>query len=597
MRQFDGPPTSFWPAFLEALGRLAGADSASVFIRAGGVEWKPVAHVPKKAGVGVELRESGLAVADLGDRALLEGMFSETLKLHGGRSAELLVVNVTPPESATVVVALLVLPRCSEAEMERILERVRLGRDTPAIYAQRRRLVRAEEDIESFASTLDLLRVMDSRKRYLETVMTLCNEGAARFRCERVSVGWLEKGDVRLQGISHTEKFEKKMAAIRELEEVMEEALDQDSDIIVPVPDGSDGISRTHELFAKAQGGGSVASFPLRSGENAVGVLTMERAEGAFDEAELRSLRLLGDQVVTRLGDLKKHDRWFGARMWAATREGAAKLVGVEKTGWKMVGLAAAIALAVLIFGGATYRVEAPFILKSDTLAQVPAGFNGYIAEVHYRLGDEVKEGDVLIRLDTRQLLLEEAGALAEQRKHRSEMQRAEAEGELAQMRIAGALAEQAAAKLELTRFRLAQGEITAPFDGVVVEGDLRERIGSPVEQGEVLLKVARLDEMYAEGKIDERNLNLVGAGGGGQIAFASEPETKFSVAIERIEPLAVAEEAGSVFIVRCTFPGGPEEWWRPGMSGLCKIDTTRRSYLWMLTHKTVDFLRMKFWW
>jgi RND family efflux transporter MFP subunit len=438
---------------------------------------------------------------------------------------------------------------------------------------------------------------MDARKRYLETVMTLCNEAAARFRCERVSVGWLEKGDVRIQGISHTEKFEKKMAAIRKLEEVMEEALDQDSDIVVPVPDGADAISRTHESFSKEQGGTNVASFPLRSADGPVGVLTLERADDPFDDAELRSGRMLSDQVVTRLGDLKKHDRWFGARAWVAVREGAAKLVGVENTGWKLVGLVAAVALAVLIFGGSTYRVEAPFILKSDTLAQVPAGFSGYIAEVNYRLGDEVKEGQVLIRLDTRQLLLEEAGALAEEKKHRSEMQRAEAEGELAQMRIAAALADQAAAKLELTRFRLSQGEIKAPFDGVVVEGDLRERIGSPVEQGEVLMKIAKLDEMYVEGKVDERNLDLISSGGGGEIAFASEPENKFGVEIERIEPLAVADEEGNIFIVRCTFPEGVQDWWRPGMSGLCKINTQRRSYLWMLTHKTVDFLRMKLWW
>jgi hypothetical protein len=42
---------------------------------------------------------------------------------------------------------------------------------------------------------------------------------------------------------------------------------------------------------------------------------------------------------------------------------------------------------------------------------------------------------------------------------------------------------------------------------------------------------------------------------------------------------------------------GSPEEWWRPGMTGICKINAGDRSLLWILTHRTVEFLRMALWW
>jgi hypothetical protein len=32
-------------------------------------------------------------------------------------------------------------------------------------------------------------------------------------------------------------------------------------------------------------------------------------------------------------------------------------------------------------------------------------------------------------------------------------------------------------------------------------------------------------------------------------------------------------------------------------MSVLCKVDVERRSLWWILTHRTVDFLRLKLWW
>jgi hypothetical protein len=32
-------------------------------------------------------------------------------------------------------------------------------------------------------------------------------------------------------------------------------------------------------------------------------------------------------------------------------------------------------------------------------------------------------------------------------------------------------------------------------------------------------------------------------------------------------------------------------------MTGVAKIEAGRRSYLWIATHRLVDFLRLKLWW
>ncbi|NIP96792.1 MAG: GAF domain-containing protein, partial [Akkermansiaceae bacterium] len=105
----------------------------------------------------------------------------------------------------------------------------------------------------------------------------------------RVSLGWLVKGNMRLQAISHTEKIEKKMRAVLNLEEVMEEALDQDEEVVFPAPAGSDCITRCHERFAEEQSAVHIVSLPLRVADEPVAVLTLERASDPFDEAELHS--------------------------------------------------------------------------------------------------------------------------------------------------------------------------------------------------------------------------------------------------------------------------------------------------------------------
>ncbi len=55
--------------------------------------------------------------------------------------------------------------------------------------------------------------------------------------------------------------------------------------------------------------------------------------------------------------------------------------------------------------------------------------------------------------------------------------------------------------------------------------------------------------------------------------------------------------DGGNVFLVRCAFEGAAPEWWRPGMSGLVKLNVEKRTLFWIVTHRTTDFLRMKLWW
>ena len=40
-----------------------------------------------------------------------------------------------------------------------------------------------------------------------------------------------------------------------------------------------------------------------------------------------------------------------------------------------------------------------------------------------------------------------------------------------------------------------------------------------------------------------------------------------------------------------------PQPWWRPGMTGLARIDVGQRSIAWILTHRMLDNLRLLLWW
>jgi multidrug resistance efflux pump len=303
------------------------------------------------------------------------------------------------------------------------------------------------------------------------------------------------------------------------------------------------------------------------------------------------------DQASRRLSDLKKYDRWFGARLVAATREQLANVVGPEHTWTKIAAICLTAVVAVLFLVPVNYRVEGNFIVRSDDVSYITAPFEGYINDVSARTGDIIESGGKLLSLDTSELLLEESAALADMNRYLREAEKARAAKGLGDMRIAQALADQAKARLDLIRYRLDRAVIRSPFQSVIVEGDLRERLKAPVKQGDALLKVAKLDTLYIEAQVDERDVHEILGRSKGEIAFVAQPKLKYPVRIEKIEPAASPNKDGNFFTVRCALLGSPQPWWRPGMSGVAKLSVEKRTLIWIIAHRTVDFLRLKLWW
>jgi len=588
LRFYSGAPRDFWPAFLHALAGHAGAVAGLILLRPEGQEWR-VAATQGQAAEVPPTTIAALAEAAERDRFAFERLKEGELGL--------IALRLESGEDSQACVAVLIT-RGRVANLQAVCGQLLLVADTPRLYQNHRRLQQADAELGQFTGALDLLLLLNAQTRYLAAAMTFCNELATRFRAQRVSLGWKEGRYVRLHALSHAELFERKMEVVQRLEAAMEETLDQDEEILWPAPPESGAITRDHAAFAEAERSPHLLSLPIRIDGQAEGVVLLERTEPAFGEREVRALRLLCDQAARRLADLKENHGWFGRRWVRSWRRGLSRLVGPEHT-WEKVGAAsAALLLAVLVFVQIPFRVEAPFMIRTEELVQMPAPFDGYLESVAVRVGDEVTQGQTLLKLDSRDLHVEEAANTADLARYRAEADQAQSEQRIGEMRVAMQRAEQARAGLDLVRYRLSRTELKSPFAGVVVGGnELHERLGAPVKRGEVLLKVTRLDALYAELKVDERDAHEIQAQAGGEIAFASRPDLKFPIRVERLEPSAVSESNGNVFLVRARFGEAPGAWWRPGMTGLAKVDAGRRSILWVLTHRAIDFLRLKLWW
>lgn len=535
--------------------------------------------------LAVKALESGRSLENLGP-----GILPETLDMAVG-------IRLQFQGGTDGCVAVFLIPNSTETKAAEALFRLALLADIPLDYQAQRNAQQPRADAEKFASVLDVLSQVNAEGRFLGALMALANGIASQLQCERVGIGWLESGYIRLKVLSRTERFEPKMAAVQSLEAAMEEALDQDEEIVWPQPDPARSVTRDHAAFAAAQGVRHLVSLPIRVAGKGVAVLTCERQSEPFPEVTLQQLRLVCDQLACRLSDLHASDRWFGSRWTHRLKKRLETWVGPQHT-WAKAGAIGATLLVVLLFLPVyPVRIEGNFIVRSEEQSYLSAPFDGFIQSAQVRPGDVLTNGATLMRFNTEQLELEESAAIADQTRYLREAEKARAARNLAEMRIAQAQADQAAARLGLVRHRISQATLKAPFNGVIVEGDLRQRIAAPVRQGDPLYKFARIDTLYVEAEISERDAHRMPPQATGEIAFVAQPDSKHPIQLLRLEPSAVPKETGNIFIVRAALTGPAQSWWRPGMSGLCKIDAGRGTLFWILTHRTVDFLRLHLWW
>jgi multidrug resistance efflux pump len=599
LRRFAGAPDQFWPRYLAAAGRLVAASRANIILRHPGEPPRlgKIANWASDDKTDRPVTIFNSKLSSIAEETFKGGKYHWSLESENIVEAHIVGINLPLPEGQPSCCALFLLTGVGIQQVKHAQRTLALIADVPSAYLAVQANQKTHRETLAFAVAMDIVAAVNNETRFIAASLAFANSLADRMRCERVSLGWLENDFVRVRTISRTEKFNRQMASVQAIEVALEECVDQNAELIWPAPAEFPLITRDTQKFAEDQKVSNVLSVPLRVDEKVVGAILCERQDGAFTQIEVEQVRLAADLVVRRLADLKEHDRWFGARALDSSRATLAKAVGPEKTWAKVligVGAAALIALLLPVW---KYRVEGTFVVRSDEVSYLTAPFDGYIKSVEARPGDRLAADAPLLHLNTQELEYEEAAAGADYTRYLREAEKARAAKNFAEMRIAQAQAEQSKARLDLVQRRITQSVLRTPFEGVVIEGDLRQRISAPVKQGDALLRLARLDNLYIEVEVPERDAHDVLSKTAGEISFVAQPKLKFPIQVTQFEPAAAVKDKKNVFLVRASVNGQPESWWRPGMTGIAKIDVDRRTLLWILTHRTVDFLRMYFWW
>lgn len=477
----------------------------------------------------------------------------------------------------------------------------------------RRQQANSDGDIrQRLIAALDLVAASLEHEHFGSAAKNFVTELATQLDCERVSLGFLRGKHgrhVQIVALSHSAQFGKQMNLTRSISAAMDEAMDQQTVIHYPVSEDTKSeleinyITREHEALATQHGAGTIVTIPLFRNGRVYAALCLERPKDkVFDTPTIELCRSVASVVGPVLQEKRSNDRWLIVKIAESFKNQLTRLLGPDYFVRKLVALGV---LAIVVF---FYQATGTFTIKAETVLEgaiqrvIVAPFDGYIANASMRAGDVVVEGDVLASLDDRELKLERLKWSSQKAQLNKQYDEALAKRDRAQINIVNAQIEQANAQLALIDDQLSRTQMSAPFAGFIISGDLSQSLGASVRRGDEMFVIAPLSEYRVILKVKERDIQEVHEGQMGDLVLASMTEDKFGFTVKRITPVTTAAEGQNYFRVEAEFTDAPQhqdsgmQLLRPGMEGVGKIKIDERRLIAIWTRNLIDWMRMWLW-
>jgi hypothetical protein len=434
-----------------------------------------------------------------------------------------------------------------------------------------------------------------------ELAFAITNELRNKLGCEQVCLGFANRNRVKVVSVSGLDEVRKQSPGVVCLRSAMGECLDAGAPIVFQKEEAwsteqTTRSYRLHKQWHAAAKGDAVASIPLRAGDAIVAVLSLRsRSDRPFAPGRVEEIRGKVEPFAPALVLAQRASRGLLRHVLDSCHSIIASLITPGRLAAKF---AAAVATALLLwfcFGSMDYDLAVPCTVTAAEVRHVSAPFDGVIASSGFVEGNRVSQGNVLCELDHVDLDQQKAQLLAELSVWERTMDRARATESPVEVQLALANQQLVQAKLDIVNRQLEQATLEAPFDGVIVSGDLRKRIGGVVARGDPLFEIAPLDRWTLQLDVPESSAAHLKPQLAGTFASYARPEKVRTFRVSRVLGAAEVRDSRNVYVTEADI-SAEGDWMRPGMEGIAKIRIGPRPVWWIALHRVIDYVRINFW-
>lgn len=473
-----------------------------------------------------------------------------------------------------------------------------------AIAVENARLYQAESKVKELQALFKISREITSTLDLDRILKIVVNILSNLVSYERGSIALNENGWVSVNAISGQEKIDLKSPDVKRLHDFLAD---------LSVPAGATLFSRDDQGATSQRMGeqdspapetaarfmsdlelGSLLVLPLRDEEGLVGQLCLEaKTTQAFNPSQLEIINILAGQVTVAIRNAQLYRQVPTLSLKALPTLFSWQAMSRKRVYW-LGGVATLLT--------ALFLIRMPLLIsgRSDILSadQLPlcTREGGVVEAILIQQGDTVKAGQILARMDDRDLNLELRSTQTDLDVSRIRVKQLRLSSDAGAIALEELKIQQLEEAVALLRSKIENAVLRAPINGLVLTPKLQERVGDTLPKGAELIKLANTDQMTAEIDVSEADIAEITVGLPVAVRLLAFPARVFNGHVTLVSPQGKPDtKAGAKFQVTARLDNH-EGLLRAGMGGTAKIETPARSLMAALCRAPAAWLQM-YWW
>jgi HlyD family secretion protein len=282
---------------------------------------------------------------------------------------------------------------------------------------------------------------------------------------------------------------------------------------------------------------------------------------------------------------------------------------GAKKETALVIGTVVVDRRTIVVDAQATGAVEPINVIEVKSKA------SGQITRMPVETGSQVRAGDLLVQIDTRDVKNQYEQSAADLRSAQASLEVAQSQkkrsdelyatriittqefeaAQLALTQAQGAIV-RATTNVDLAKQRLEDATVIAPVNGTIIDkpvslGQVIASATGSVSGGTTLLKMADLAKVRVRALVNETDIGNVRPGQSTRVTVDAYPERPFQGVVEKIEPQAVVQQSVTMFPVIVSLDNN-EGLLKPGMNGEVSMLIDRRDNVVAVSNDAVRTVR-----
>lgn len=481
-----------------------------------------------------------------------------------------------------------------------------------AMYIKNARLFASESKAKELSALIALSKEVSSTLDLDSVLYSIVNLSTSIINYDQASISCSRnlKAGYSLQVISGETSINRSDPNTIFLQNLHHKIMASDKDVTVLQFDEKDSKDLMPELtqYMKAKDLKSFWAGILKDDQGPLGLFSMESQEkNLIPDKKKELLTILVSQCTIALRNAELYTTVpKGGLLKGLTQTLMESFLSIKtwpKSKLRNVAALTTTSILALIFIKVPWNISAPIEVLPKTTTFYSHS-SGKVDKVLVKEGQNVKEGDLLVKLEIQDLQIQARQKDSTRQKVISEMLKLQSDHKIAEFKIKENERHSLDFEIEMLTQQILKSEIRSTIDGIVISEKLEELPGKPVNFGQELIKVATKDTVYIQYEISEEDIPFVKPDQEVKFKLFGYPNTSFS---KNLKVFSVAGEArklnekapDKVFTAKVLVDLKENSnsllQLRPGMTGRGKIYTDWRPLGLYLLHKPLQILGIYF--